>query len=101
MFSNYGGLSNEKLLFAYGFALPDNPFDAFAVKLKTKDTGMDVNTTFYLRRGGIASVPKVLPVDACMLLPSVFSMLIFDGRSYGLRCGLLFALPLLRKRPMK
>ena len=63
MFSNYGGLSNERLLFAYGFALPDNPFDSFAVKLKVKvkdkDTGGDGNATFYLHRGGIEGVPKV------------------------------------------
>lgn len=62
MFSNYGGLSNEKLLFAYGFALPDNPFDSFAVKLKVKvnDAGVDGNNaSFYIRRGGIEGVPKV------------------------------------------
>ena len=60
LFSNYGALSNEKLLFAYGFALPDNPFDAFAVKLKTSPSLSQDSPVYYLSSGGMKRIPAVL-----------------------------------------
>jgi hypothetical protein len=35
--NNYGTKSNTQLLFMHGFALPNNPHDAVALSLKTKD----------------------------------------------------------------
>ena len=58
MWSNYGNLSNGRLLFAYGFALEDNPDDEVALHLivgtnkGTADYGLN-----YIRRGGIKGVP--------------------------------------------
>jgi hypothetical protein len=55
MYSNYGSLSNEKLLFAYGFALKNNPFDEVALHLVVGSSNApptDYGIT-YLTRGGI------------------------------------------------
>ena len=69
LFSNYGLLSNEKLLYAYGFAVQNNSHDAIAVKLKAgrKDSSGSsggaeevVNMgVFYIESGGINGVPAV------------------------------------------
>lgn len=58
MWSNYGNLSNERLLFAYGFSLKDNPDDEVALHLivGSKEGLVDYGLS-YLRRGGIQAVP--------------------------------------------
>ena len=58
------------LLFAYGFALPNNKYDAFAVKLVHRKTNADkkdrslanISTmnTFYIYKGGFEGVPEEL-----------------------------------------
>ena len=59
LWSNYGNLSNERLLFAYGFAIKDNYDDEVALNLivgnqrGTTDYGLS-----YLRRGGLEGVPS-------------------------------------------
>ena len=37
LYSNYGHLSNEQLLYAYGYALDNNPYDTYPVKLKVPE----------------------------------------------------------------
>ena len=76
LFSNYGDLPNEVLLFAYGFALENNPHDSVNVRLVSgvstgaapvkcaqqlsQATATTVETcTFSVERGGLAGVPKV------------------------------------------
>jgi hypothetical protein len=90
LFSNYGPLSNEKLLFAYGFALSNNPFDAVSVRLitaspqqthhhspsagagagaadqrRSKDASKQENV-FDILAGGIQGVPKVIEFIFCL-----------------------------------
>jgi hypothetical protein len=66
LWSNYGSVSNERLLFAYGFAIKDNDNDEVALHLKlgtnTGDgTGIVVDHgVFHLGRGGTAGVPPEL-----------------------------------------
>ena len=38
LFSNYGLLSNEKLLFAFGFCIENNPHDSMTLKLMCRNT---------------------------------------------------------------
>ena len=57
LFSNYGDLSNERLLYAYGFALKDNKFDQVSLKLNIQSNKSQYNM-FYLESGGISGVPK-------------------------------------------
>ena len=40
----YGNRSNEKLLYAYGFCLEENPYDAVTMKLMKKQTNLDLPT---------------------------------------------------------
>lgn len=69
LLSNYGSdKSNEQLLYAYGFAIEDNPSDAVTIKLmggqdKTANGSMNIPQyigTFYITRGGLAGVPREL-----------------------------------------
>lgn len=61
LYSNYGELSNERLLFAYGFALDSNPFDTFTCRLRAAahDGTVDLGT-YYINRSGMAGVPVEL-----------------------------------------
>ena len=53
IYSNYGQiLSNEKLLYTYGFSIPKNVHDYISVKLFS--SGREVVGTFEIQRGGIA-----------------------------------------------
>lgn len=61
IFSNYGALSNEKLLYAYGYCSDVNADDAVAMKLMTRSTaGQQCQGTFYIRPGGVAGIPGEL-----------------------------------------
>ena len=66
LYSNYGRHSNEKLLFAYGFAAEMNPYDSVAVSLtagvnsssNNANTNVSSSTsTHYIERGGV--IPEV------------------------------------------
>ena len=48
------------LLFAYGFALPTNPFDTVSLELKRCREGGTADNLgiFYLSAGGIEGIPK-------------------------------------------
>lgn len=64
LYSNYGSLSNERLLFAYGFAIEDNPHDTFTFRMMARgqdatDLPKDLGT-FYIGRGGMSGVPTEL-----------------------------------------
>jgi hypothetical protein len=84
IYYNYGSLSNEQLLYGYGYAVKDNPHDAVAVKMmatvnKGASTesrlgeignsvagGMDSSKTgarhvgtYYVRGGGFEGIPQV------------------------------------------
>lgn len=53
---NYGNLSNEQLIYAYGFCFPDNEHDVFSFSGRTS-----VNSfTFEIKRGGMDGVPAEL-----------------------------------------
>ena len=43
LFSNYGLLSNEKLLFAYGFCIESNPHDSLTLKLMCRSNSSNNN----------------------------------------------------------
>ncbi len=59
-FSNYGELSNEQLLFAYGFTIPENIYDKVAIKFSlTNSNSGNSNNVFYITSGGISGVPQV------------------------------------------
>ena len=60
MYSNYGEMSNEMLLFAYGFCLPDNINDSVAVKLVQKTTSESRSSLFYIKSGGMDGIPQEL-----------------------------------------
>jgi len=51
------------LLYAYGFAVPNNPFDTVSFKLVGGSNGGNGNSTeaqsFSITAGGIGGVPKV------------------------------------------
>jgi hypothetical protein len=64
LFSNYGSLSNEELLYAYGFSIQNNINDKFTVKLKTGD---DNNIFYITKENGI-------PADLWRKL----SLMVFD-----------------------
>ena len=58
--SNYGPLTNEQLLRAYGFALPANPHDTVSVRLHVRaaDSGLVTSSrAMELGAGGLAAVP--------------------------------------------
>jgi hypothetical protein len=58
MFSNYGDLSNEMLLFAYGFAIASNDHDRVAVTLTSSSD--ERLGTFYLHPSeDLSGIPKV------------------------------------------
>lgn len=68
MFSNYGQLSNEILLYAYGFAIAGNPADSVAIKLSVayppgtsndRKQSSGEGGVFYIGFGGFSGVPKV------------------------------------------
>lgn len=76
LFSNYGPISNGQLMFAYGYAIPNNPHDEFMLKVKlpqsfefpssTSSSSADSSTSmasrglFALKRGGFHGIPKEL-----------------------------------------
>jgi hypothetical protein len=78
MFSNYGKLSNGQLLFAYGYAIENNPYDELLLKIKLPDSiilptataatsssvavsgGGENRGLFAIQRGGWNGIPKVL-----------------------------------------
>lgn len=64
LYSNYGSLSNEKLLYAYGFLHSKNPYESVAVTLRTgmSEGPSDTSTVsrYYIAAGGIAGVPQEL-----------------------------------------
>ena len=65
LYSNYGSLSNERLLFAYGFAIEDNPHDTFTFRMMARDQeGQDGEPkdlgAFFIGRGGMPGVPADL-----------------------------------------
>ena len=63
MFSNYGDLPNEVLIYAYGFAFEDNEYDSVAVTMGMKQSCKSENLekTFYLASGSdFSGVPKVI-----------------------------------------
>jgi hypothetical protein len=76
VFSNYGHLSNETLLYAYGFAICGNPADSVTIKLSVarpqevdgteskeastpRKDGVGEGGVFYIGFGGFDGVPKV------------------------------------------
>lgn len=59
MFSNYGALSNEQLLFAYGYAILDNQNDSLPMKLRIPSTVFATGNVFALKSGGWDGVPRV------------------------------------------
>lgn len=67
LFSNYGNISNGQLMFAYGYAIANNPHDEFLLKVKlpsgiSASTSSDAaaNGLFALKRGGFHGIPKEL-----------------------------------------
>ena len=56
IYSNYGPLSNEILLFAYGFTIPNNLNDSVQVKLSTQNDSIG---TFEIK-GGLKGISKDL-----------------------------------------
>ena len=68
MFNNYGPRSNEELLLAYGFVIPDNPDDTVVLRLgggvspekqqRLSASGLDASERFFLRRDG--QIPDAL-----------------------------------------
>ena len=65
LWSNYGGISTERLLFAYGFAIEKNDHEELALHLKLGTKTGDVpdifdHGVFHVRRGGCAGVPPEL-----------------------------------------
>ena len=68
MFNNYGPRSNEELLLAYGFVIPDNPDDTVVLRLgggvsgekqqKLSASRLDASERFFLRRDG--QIPDAL-----------------------------------------
>jgi len=63
LYSNYGILSNEQLLFAYGYALLDNLYDTLPMRLRSLPQlgpGNSTNNVYYLKSGGWDGIPKNL-----------------------------------------
>lgn len=67
LFSNYGSISNGQLMFAYGYAIANNPHDEFLLKVKlpagvsaTTSSDAAANGLFALKRGGFHGIPKEL-----------------------------------------
>jgi hypothetical protein len=70
MFSNYGDLPNEMLIYAYGFAFEENDHDSVAVTMGVKQScsAGAVEKTFYLTSGpDFSGVPKVIFVVFCFI----------------------------------
>ncbi len=61
LFSNYGSLSNEQLLYAYGYAIPQNRFDVYPIKLKVPSVMPSAATK---KRGSIESISKVFNIHS-------------------------------------
>jgi len=59
LWSNYGELCNERLLYAYGFARADNEHDTITVSLRLSQ-GAHVVGNFRIGRGGQRGVPAEL-----------------------------------------
>lgn len=60
MFSNYGDLPNEMLIYAYGFGFETNHHDSVAIKMGKRDNGGILEKTFYVTSGpNLTGVPKV------------------------------------------
>jgi hypothetical protein len=60
LLSNYGPLSNEVLMRAYGFALENNPNDTVGIRLCAKNPKTDAivrSAPMQLVRGGLAKIP--------------------------------------------
>lgn len=86
LFSNYGALSNEVLMYAYGFALENNPFDTVTLKLviggnnnnnNNSDTSPQrVEKVYSISTGGLSGVPKVLVdfAQQCLCVSEIFSL---------------------------
>jgi len=69
LFSNYGNLSNEELLYAYAFSIENNINDKVTVKLKSNDNNNNNNNNiFYITRDGI-------PID---LWKRLSAMVVYD-----------------------
>ena len=66
LYSNYGDLSNEKLLFAYGFAIENNPYDAFMITMRRSVEAEDPSnkgksfSTYITAADGIEGIPMVI-----------------------------------------
>ena len=74
LYSNYGQLSNETLLYAYGFAIPGNKNDTVALRLATSPSSSSssvvegvesivqrpMSTVYYISSGGLAGIPSDL-----------------------------------------
>lgn len=50
-------MSNEMLLFAYGFCIPDNESDSVAVKLVQKTSTGTHSHLFHIEKGGFDGIP--------------------------------------------
>lgn len=60
IYSNYGKLSNESLLFTYGFSIDNNSHDIMSIQLKSKNSDLtQLIGTFDLKKGGLKEIPKV------------------------------------------
>ena len=74
LYSNYGQLSNETLLYAYGFAIPGNKNDTVALRLATSSSSSSsrvvegsgstvqrpMSSVYYISSGGLAGIPSEL-----------------------------------------
>lgn len=71
LLSNYGKLSNEKLLFAYGFSIENNIHDAIALKPMCRGPKGEANNLgmFYVGCGGMEAVPPELWRALSSLIP--------------------------------
>jgi hypothetical protein len=59
LFYCYGeSLSNEILLQAYGFAIPNNQFDTVSVQISNDNGSATSSPAFCIPRGGVSSVPS-------------------------------------------
>jgi hypothetical protein len=59
LFYCYGdSLSNEMLLQAYGFCIPDNQFDTVSVEISNDNDSATSSPAFCIPRGGVSSIPS-------------------------------------------
>lgn len=60
IFYNYGYLSNEMLLYGYGYAEENNEHDSVAIQAMIMSTGSpQCLGTYYIKSGGFDGIPKV------------------------------------------